>query len=181
MAHLPDPQTVLRERNEGYKHLDRFTTTFNYPSRYPERKEQVVIIPNSFAHLPLWPPSSTLSATIPTQNFATSHYDVYNNMFYPLEQELVESYVKAALDEEKDNNLTLWGSLLQSWISMMAGYLNVNNDILDNCEDHRAVKWYSVHFGRVHEAKYGLWDRRITKRLGSGKEMPVDMRGNPVG
>jgi hypothetical protein len=52
MAHLPDPQAVLQERNEGYKHLDRCTTTFNYPSRYPERKEQVLLIPNSFTHLP---------------------------------------------------------------------------------------------------------------------------------
>jgi hypothetical protein len=24
--------------------------------------------------------------------------------------------VKAALDEKKENNLTLWGSLLESWI-----------------------------------------------------------------
>jgi hypothetical protein len=64
---------------------------------------------------------------------------------------------------------------------MMVGYLDVNNDILDLCENHRAVEWESVHFGRVREARYGPWDRRITKRLGSGKEMPVDMRGNPVG
>jgi len=147
MAHLPDPQ--------GYKHLDRCTTTFNYPSRYPKRKEQVLLIPNSFAYLPMWPPSLTLSATTLTQTLATSHYDMYDNLFHPLEQALAESYVKAALGDEKDNNLTLWGSLLRSWTSMTAGYLNVNNDILDNCEDHRAVEWYSVHFGQVREAK--LW------------------------
>jgi hypothetical protein len=82
---------------------------------------------------------------------------VYDNIFHPLEQALVESYVKAALGDEKDNNLTLLGNLLGSWILMMAGYLNVNNDILDNCEDHRAVEWYSVHFGRVRDAKYGAF------------------------
>jgi hypothetical protein len=60
------------------------------------------------------------------------------------------------------------------------GYLEVNNDILDDCADERAVEWYSTHFGRIHEDQYGEWDLRVSKRLGSGKEMPVDMRGNPI-
>jgi hypothetical protein len=60
------------------------------------------------------------------------------------------------------------------------GYLEVNNDILDDCADGRAVEWYSTHFGRIHEDQYGEWDLRVSKRLGSGKEMPVDMRGTPI-
>ena len=63
---------------------------------------------------------------------------------------------------------------------MMQGYLEVNNDILDNCADEWAVEWYSMHFGRIHEAQYGGWDLQVSKCLDSGKEMPVDMRGNPI-
>jgi hypothetical protein len=48
---------------------------------------------------------------------------------------------------------------------MMVRYLNANSDILGDCEDHRVVEWYSVHFGRVRDQV----GRRITKRLGSGK------------
>lgn len=63
---------------------------------------------------------------------------------------------------------------------MMVGYLDVNHNILDMCEDEQAVEWFSAHFGRKREAVSGPMDRRITKRLGSGKEMSVDMRGHPV-
>ena len=69
---------------------------------------------------------------------------------------------------------------VKAWIAMMVSYLEVNNDILDNCADERVVEWYSTHFGRIHEAQYGGWDLRVSKRLGSAKEMPVDMRGNPI-
>ena len=62
----------------------------------------------------------------------------------------------------------------------MAGYLEVNNDILDKCVDERAVEWYSANFGRIHEARFGPMDLRVSKRLGSGKEMPVDIRGDPI-
>lgn len=61
----------------------------------------------------------------------------------------------------------------------MTGYLEVNNDILDHCPNKQAVEWYSTKFGRIREAKFGPMDRRVSKRLGSGKEMPVDMR-NPI-
>src|ERR1700722_10957289 len=180
MQHLPDPKAVLAEINEGYRRLDLSSTTFNHPSRYSEREEQVVLIPNSFAHLPLRPIDSTSSAGGPRQIFPTSHYDAYSNLFYPLEQALIESFVKAVVDDEKDTNFSTWGQLLRSWISMMVGYLDVNNDILDMCEDEQAVEWFSARFGRKREAVSGPMDRRITKRLGSGKEMPVDMRGHPV-
>lgn len=63
---------------------------------------------------------------------------------------------------------------------MMWGYLEVNNDILDNCADKRAVELHSKRFGRIREAQYGKLDLWVSKRLGSRKEMPVDMRGNPI-
>jgi len=180
MEYLPNPQLVLDEINEQYKNLDGSTRTFNYPTRYRESKEQVVLIPNSFAHLPLETSVLASSETMFGHTIATSRYDVYRNIFYPLEQVLVESFVKAAVDEENDIDISDWGELLRAWISMMVGYLEVNNDILDNCLDGRAMEWFSVHFGREREAKFGPFDLRISKRLGSGREMPVNMRGQPV-
>lgn len=168
MEHLPDPQGVLKEINDGYKGLDQSSTTFNYPNSSPEKGEQVILIPNSFAHLPLRPA------------YPTNQYGKYNNIIYPLEWPLIESFVKAALDDEKENNITSWGESLRSFISMMVGYLDITNDILDACEDQAAVEWFSAQFGRGHEATSGPFDRRITKRLGSGKEMPVDMRGHSL-
>ena len=180
MERLPDPQAVLAKINKGYGRLDLSSTTFNYPRHYSERKEQVFLIPNSFAHLPLGLTDSTSSAGGLRQNFPTSHYDGYSNLFYPLERALIESFVKAAVEDEKNTGFSTWGQLLRSWISMMIGYLDVDNDVLDICEDKQAVEWFSTHFGRKREAVSGTIDRRITKRLGSGKEMPVDMRGHPV-
>jgi hypothetical protein len=180
MEDLPDPQGVLAEINEGYKSLDLSSTTFNYPSSYPETEAQLFLIPNSFAHLPLRPIDSTSSATGPRPTLPVSHYNVYKNLFYPLERALVESLVKAAVDEERNTDVSTWGELLKAWIAMMVGYLDVNNDMLDMCEDEQAVEWFSVHIGRKYEAVSGPIDRRITKRLDSGKEMSVDMRGNPV-
>ncbi|KAI9759524.1 MAG: Golgi mannosyltransferase complex subunit [Chaenotheca gracillima] len=173
LANLPDPEAAVRKIYKGYQRLDQSATTFKYPSCNAERQEPVFLVPNSFAHLPSWPPGSTSSST--------SQYEVKENLFHPLEHALVESFVKAALDAEKDDGINLWGSLLESWITMMVGYLDVNSDALDSCEDHRAAAWFSVQFGRKHEAEHGPWDRRVTKRLGSANEMPVDMRGNPVG
>lgn len=64
----------------------------------------------------------------------------------------------------------------------MVSYLKVNNDIFDDWDfvDDRAKDWYNREFGRAREEKYGPWDRRISKRIGSNKEIPVDARGNPL-
>lgn len=168
MEPLPDPQGVLEAINDGYKDLDQFSTTFNYPLSSPEKREQVILIPNSLARLPLEPA------------YSTNQYDKYNNILYPLEWALIESFVKVALNDEKENDITLWGEALRSWIAMTVGYLDIGNNILDACEDQPAVEWFSAQFGRGHEATFGPFDRRITKRLGSGKEMPVDMRGHSL-
>lgn len=96
------------------------------------------------------------------------------------EQALVESFVKAAIDEETDAEVSACGESPSSWVSLMTGYLEVDNDMLDLCPDKQTVDWYSQNFGRIHETNFGPIDRRISKRLGSGKEMPIDMRGNPL-
>lgn len=168
MKTLPDPQGVLKAINDGYKGLDQFSTTFNYPLSSPEKREQVILIPNFLAHLPLTPA------------YSANKYDKYNNILYPFEWALIKSFVKVALNDEKENDITLWGEALRSWIAMMVGYLDIGNDILDACEDQPDVEWFSAQFGWGHEATFGPFDRRITKRLGSGKEMPVDMRGHSL-
>jgi hypothetical protein len=168
MQELPDPQAVLDEINAGYKRLDQFSTTFNYPnSRHME--EQVTLIPSSFVHLP------------PTNSIQNSNdYDIYGNLLYPLERAMIASLVEATVDDE-NTGLSSWGGLIRSWISLMVGYLDVNCDILDGYPDSHVVEWFSTRFGRIHEAKHGPFDRRISKRLGSKKEMPIDVRGNILG
>ncbi|KAL4942563.1 hypothetical protein BDV06DRAFT_162002 [Aspergillus oleicola] len=179
MEDHPNPQQVLEEINAGYKRLDWSCAVFDYPQGDPAEKAlQVYIIRNSFAHVfqEDIPRSSTnMGDTAPTTRFQS-----YGSLYYPLEQALVESFVKAAIDEEKDAGFSAWGESLRAWVSLMTGYLEVDNDILDLCPDKQAVDWYSYNFGRIHEANFGPIDRRISKRLGSGKEIPIDMRGSPL-
>lgn len=59
----------------------------------------------------------------------------------------------------------------------MVGYVEVSNGILDNCADERAVEWHSVNFGQIREENFGPFDRRVSKRLGSKRDMSVDTRG----
>ncbi|CAG7995511.1 unnamed protein product [Penicillium salamii] len=179
---LPNPQQVLEEINAGYRRLDPSCTVFDYPLGDPgEEGMQLFLIPDSFAHI--FEENMSDPSTTTGDATSTARFHSYGNLHYPLEPTLVESFVKATIDEETDPGFpgySSWELLLQSWISMMGGYLEVNNDILDNCTDKKAVEWYSEKHGRIHEAKFGPPDLRITKRLGSGKEMPIDMRGNPL-
>ncbi|RAK98171.1 uncharacterized protein BO80DRAFT_495813 [Aspergillus ibericus CBS 121593] len=172
---LPNPEEVIEEINASYKRLDCSTKTFEYPVDLPERTERVVLIPSSFAHLDL------SIAGDPEYSLYTK-YDKYGNELYPHERPLVESFVKAAVDDESIDengflNITSWGDMLRSCVSMMVGYLGIENDILDDCDNERAVAWFSKNFGREHEKIYGPMDRRISKRLGSGKEFAYDRRG----
>ncbi|KAJ5542194.1 hypothetical protein N7461_008197 [Penicillium sp. DV-2018c] len=176
---LPNQQEVLEQVNRGYDRLDQSTTMFSFPTGHPERGLKLVLIPNSFARLPIGDMMSDLNPGTPT--IAAEQYDIYDNLFHPLEPALTESFVKAAVDDhDKKCQVSAWGQSLRAWISMMVGYVEVNNDILDNCADERAVEWYSVNFGRIREEKFGPFDRRVSKRLGSGKEMSVDTRGQPL-
>ncbi|CAG8908916.1 unnamed protein product [Penicillium egyptiacum] len=178
LARLPDPDRVMRKVNKQYERLDKSTTTFDYPTdHHLAGRLKLTLLPNSFANLPIQDVASDLEATIPTKN-----YDIYGNIFHPLEHTLVESLAKGVLSDEDDETTptSVWGESLNTWVAMMVSYLDVNNDILDGCLDERAVKWFSVNYGRIHEEEFGPWDRRVSKRLGSGREMPVDMRGNPL-
>ena len=174
-----DPQQMLEEIDAGYKRLDRSCVVFDYPGGDPAEKGlQVYVFPNSFAHIfqeDMRRSSTEIRDIAPTERFAT-----YGNLHYPREKALVESFVKAAVDEESISSYSAWGESLMSLVSLMTGYLEVDNDALDHCPDKQAVEWYSHNFGRIHESKFGPIDRRVSKRLGSGKEMPIDIRGNPI-
>lgn len=177
MESHPNPQQMLEEINAGYKRLDRFCDVFDYPHGDPAEKDlQVYVIPDSFAHI--FPEDWSHSTN--KMRDTTRGFEIYGNLQYPLEGALVESFDKAGIDEETDASFSPWGESLRSWISLMVGYLEVDNDILDNCQDNQAVEWYSRNFGRIHEANFGPINRWVSKRLGSGKEMLVDMRGNPI-
>ncbi|KAJ5958268.1 uncharacterized protein N7479_005418 [Penicillium vulpinum] len=175
---LPDPQAVLDEINKGYERLDRYCTSFQFPPHLPFSGDQIFLIPNSFAQLPLEYVDMTSNQS--NQKAQLKQYEVYGNLFYPLEAALIESFVKGVIHDIEEVGFSSWELLLNAWISMMRGYLEVNNDILDDCADERAVEWYSTHFGRIREEQYGEWDLRVSNLLGSGKDMPVDMRENPI-
>ncbi|QSS50882.1 hypothetical protein I7I53_06061 [Histoplasma capsulatum var. duboisii H88] len=174
-----NPQRMLEEINAGYKRLDCSCAVFDYPQGDPAEKGlQMYLFPNSFTHIPL--EDNLHSSNNIAYPATTEQFDIYKSLCYPLERALVESFVKAVIDEETESGHSAWGESLRCWVSMMTEYIEVNNDILDHCSDKQAVEWYSTNFDRIHEAKFGPMDRRISKRLGSGKELPIDMRGNPI-
>lgn len=178
MASLRDPQAALDKINKSYERLDRYCTPFRFPPRLPFSGDQVFLMPNSFVHLSL--ENLNMISDQSNQRVQTQQYEVHGNLAYPLEAALVENFVKAIIDDIEEAEYLTWLLLLNAWIGMMVSYLEVNNEILDNCADEQAKEWYSTHFGRIREAKHGPWDLRVSKRLGSGKELPVDMRENPL-
>lgn len=125
MEYLPNPQTAVDEINAGYKCLDMSSATFNYPNRRLKYEEQVVLVPNYFAHVPLRNITGPCGSS--RQIEASNNYDIYGNLFYPHEQTLVDSVVSAAIDDE-DTGISSGGMALRSWISLMVWYLDVNND-----------------------------------------------------
>ncbi|KMP05806.1 hypothetical protein CIRG_05487 [Coccidioides immitis RMSCC 2394] len=147
MAELPDPQAVLRQINEGYRRLDRSCKTFSCPNHLLESFEQILLIPSSFASLP------ELNATKQSAALTNAQYDTYGNILYPQQQTLLESFIRAALDEATNAGFTSWAASIRAWVSMMVGYLGLENDILDDCLDEHVATWYSTHFGRIHESK----------------------------
>lgn len=110
MEYLPDQQAALAEINKDYKNLNRSFPTFNYLSFYPERQEQIVLISNSFAHLPLKASEPISRPAELRRTITTSHYNEYGNLFYPLERPLIENLVKTAVDDEKDIYVFSWGN-----------------------------------------------------------------------
>jgi hypothetical protein len=179
LARVPDPDKVIEEMKREYQRPDESTVTFEYPTNHSlDGGLKLNLMPNSFANLAL----PDVTGDVKQDRVCTAGYDIYGNVCHPLEEPLVESLVKGVLADMDDPNAEFsgWGDTLSTWVAMMCAYLEVNNDILDRCQDERAVKWFSEKYGREHEEKFGPWDRRVSKRLGSGRELPVDMRGNPL-
>ncbi|PGH34965.1 hypothetical protein GX50_02204 [[Emmonsia] crescens] len=121
-----------------------------------------------------WGPSAMSYLGVPivirSAALATAQYDTYGNILYPHRQTLLESLIRATVVEETNAGFTSWAASMKAWVSMMVGYLGVENDILDDCLDEQVATWYSTHFGRIHESKYGPFNRRISKHaLGLGK------------
>jgi hypothetical protein len=169
---VPHMRKAREELDAGYQS----TTWFNYPALY-NCTDQVVLVLSSYAHLSV----STVTPIASARTLAVHEYNVYSNLFYPLERTLLESFVKVILRDGDGTTTSLWGYSLRASIAHMVGYLEVNNDAVDEYPDKEVVEWFSHHFGRKYELKFGSLDRRISKRFGSGREMPVDMRGHPVG
>jgi hypothetical protein len=167
LARLPNPEEVIAAINADYAALDEAATVFNYVE---PKDEQVFLIPNSFACLPL---ESTES------DHSERSFDVHGNTHQPLERALVESFVKCALLSDQLST-SVWRRSLMTSVWTMIRYLDIENDILDHCTDTRAVELFSEHFGRGHDARYGPKDLRISKRIGSGRELPIDSRGRPI-
>lgn len=78
---------------------------------------------------------------------------------------------------EKQIQVFLRGARHQGLVCIMTGYLELENDVLDDCPEGTTVEWYSHSISRVHEADFGPIHRHITRRLGPGREIQIDMRG----
>jgi hypothetical protein len=128
LARLPDPESVVAAINADYAALDQASTVFDYAE---PREEQVFLIPNSFACLPL--------RTADNDSPPEGEYDTYSNIHHPLERALVESFVKCALLSEFPSS-SEWGMSLMASVWTMIRYLDIENDILDDCTDSKAVE-----------------------------------------
>lgn len=176
---LPDPDRVIREINLEFAALDRATTTLEYPEPVKRRGVQLVLMPASYTWLSASPALNPVKSSIPTQS-ALSDYDVFENIRYPHERVLLESFIHVILAEKKPMEVNEWMETLGSWVGTIHAFLDVENDALDACPDVAVREYFSEKWGRGREAKYGPLDRRITKRLGSGREFAFDMRGCPL-
>ncbi|KAL4992334.1 hypothetical protein BDW68DRAFT_184375 [Aspergillus falconensis] len=93
IENYPNPQQILEEINAGYKRLDQSYAVFDYLYGDPAEKSlQVYISPHSFIR----------ETALAKQSI------IYSNLHYPLEQALVESFVKAVIDEETDTGFSAW-------------------------------------------------------------------------
>jgi hypothetical protein len=82
------------------------------------------------------------------------------NFYYPNKLVLLESMIKTLLKEEQP---TTWETLLTAWaVSYICGYLDVDIDALDGCDDENVKAWYNAALRRDQ----GGLDRTWTKRRG---------------
>ena len=165
----PDPAAVIRKTHAGWARRDKAAVVFDKPNKSSQWDIPIVLLTNSFAHLPFRYVTFNDDGTILSLN---DHYHEYKNLYHPLESCLLEGLVAAAIDEEKVKLSSLWGGTLKAWISMMGLYLEVDNDALDDCPDPSLLEWYSERYGQIREEKHGPWDRRIRKDLVLGRKCP---------
>ena len=166
LARDPDPKALIAKINAGFGTLDKATQNFEYPGS----KKRLVLVPNSFAQLPIETSGSKLQS---------SKYDTFENVFFPLEAALIESFARCAV-RETGSAMTLWQSTLRGWISTSLTYLDIEDDILDACQQKEAVEWYSSNYGRDYHTQNGPTDYRVSKLIGSGKYVSVDSRGRAL-
>ncbi|KAF3400451.1 hypothetical protein DPV78_004944 [Talaromyces pinophilus] len=130
LADHPDPRAVLGQVNEGYERVDSICKTFDCPSHSIECFQQVLLIPNSFANLPI--------VVVAMQNSSTNaQYNIYSNILYPHARILLESLVRATIDPETSAGFTSWAASMEAGISIIVEYLGPDNDVLDDCSDEK--------------------------------------------
>jgi hypothetical protein len=94
LAKLPDPDVATEEVQREYQRPDKSTVTFQYPiNHHFARGLTLTLAPNSFANLLI--PDVISDAKQDT--VSTKGYDIYGNICYPLEEALVESFVKTMM------------------------------------------------------------------------------------
>ncbi|KAJ5669409.1 hypothetical protein N7462_010479 [Penicillium macrosclerotiorum] len=151
----PTPVEVVRRFNADNERIDLLSTMFTYPAEDPSIGAKLVLIQNSFACLPLHGSPSTPTPANPGPSVDTEKYDTHGTIIYPLEQVLLESFVRAAIDEEFEMGNSTWLVLLKTWITIMIRHLPVDKTILDDCADHTIPDWYRGQFGRMFDANGG--------------------------
>lgn len=97
MESFPDPQAVLDEVNKRYERLGHYCTLFQFSPHLPFSRSQIFLMPNYFAHLSLV--NLGMTSDPASQKAQPKQYDMYGNLFYPLEAALVESFSKAVIHD----------------------------------------------------------------------------------
>jgi hypothetical protein len=87
---------------------------------------------------------STITPIASAETLTAHEYDGYDNLFYPLEHTLLESFIKVIL---RDGDGSHREESLRAWITLMVDYLEMNNNAVDECPHKEVVEWFSHHFG----------------------------------
>lgn len=110
METYPNAQQMLEEINAGYRRWDWSCIVFDYPrDGRTEGYMQLYLLPDSFAHV--FPDSQDPSFQV-EGTALTQHFQKYGNLDYALVSVLMESLVKAAIDEESEIGFSAWGARL---------------------------------------------------------------------
>jgi len=159
----PITQRLHASGIRGYQRLDAHSVRYQFPPSL-NCEEKVVLLQSSYVHLSP-PTDSALSSsthTLPASP-STSHFYVNENLYYPDEAVLLESFIKVILEDKDTGYLKTWQTLLKAWaISYVYGELDVDDDALEVCEDADVKSW----FNKAIKRDQGGLDRTVTKRKG---------------